>query len=104
MARGTRVSSRRTKTGAQQPQRKQQTILEERGAIVQDEVDTRKLSTSLDSDTGPHAEPGAALVVAEAVQEGRLAERALVVQVGRDLGVLLGDQGRVDVGGEDASE
>lgn len=76
----------------------------EKTYVVEDKVDTGELLQRLEADSGPGAESVLARSAFEAVEVSRRAERALVVDVGRDLGEFLVDLGRIGVGAQDARE
>lgn len=72
--------------------------------LTENEVDARELLERLETDTSPRALSVLSLAVREACEPRSLADRALVVQVGRDLGEFLVDFLRVRVAGQDACE
>lgn len=69
-------------------------VLEERGSVVEDEVDTSKLLKRLEKATGRET---LAKVATEAVEVGSLAERQLVLVVGSDLSQLLNESRVINV-------
>ena len=73
-------------------------LLEERRAVVEDEVDAGELLHRLEEDAGPCAEAVAVLVVAEAVRPGAAAGLLLQLERGGDEEAALLDFG--GLGGE----
>ena len=79
-------------------------LLEERRAVVEDEVDAGELLHRLEEDAGPCAEAVAVLVVAEAVRPGAAAGLLLQLERGGDEEAALLDFGGLGGEGEQAAE